>query len=943
MLKKPKLTKARLFLSVLLLLIGFLGFITLTNTSSTGIVQAAAAYPPVNPTDPVDPPAPPGGYVPPSPLPPDRTDEDRERDRENREAAAEEEGVTLGTCEDTENLEFNWFWCPMLRVADRTLNFLEGTLNNFLAMPTGYFQGEAGDALQQAWSRFRNIGFALLIPIFLIMIISTALGFEFISAYTLKKAMPKMVFAVIFMAISYPLLVEFIFIVNEIGAGVAGIIYFAFGADSAITLAELVKLDTIPDVPGNGVFEGLFFAVTVIGVISLLGILMPLLLFGLAMLLGFLTIVILLAAREMLIILLLVLAPIAIIAWIFPASNKLWNVWKDSFFKLVLLYPLIMLLVAGGRSFAQIASATRFDPAVESSFMIGLMLILTGYIAPFFFIPSAMKMGGAAFGAVSGVALNKMRGSQGTLKKMRGNAYKKKLGQRGEQIKKEGIFREAPKGSLRSGVNKATKGAIAFGAGYGVNPARRIRQTRAQLSKSAQANIDEALEKNEDVKAISANEEKATAAREYAKAGGGSKGRKAIKEYLRDNLKLEGAELTKQTEAVMDAVKGIGTADEVAKAAPVMMVGTKTAYAKGTDGAIEMLGDLKSAYGDDDLNGHRALMTIRGLAERANRPELALGGASSAIKAYKAIDFRDKRNADGTYVMEDGKRVKEAYLRPDDLNELDKNIRSETKVDEIVQARKAGIQSWIYGTGAAKFAKEEDMPIKNGKRRRVDFNGNDLGGMRGELLTNAAKMMQNPRDREARTNYAQSAAKLMTAYERLPGTSPEKAQVFAELFGEDISTTGVAGLDQDKYKGMSVRDFIESNDSMEEYQDLRKVYYPESEKLSADPRSRGRAIVDEGTLAYKGGEVKDFPPVATNTGQTGGTADAGNTGAPGRGSNGSETGGGSGVSGEGRNPSAGSDTAAPTTDQPATQLARVKIQLQLLTQRLLIPDKIQLP
>jgi hypothetical protein len=56
-----------------------------------------------------------------------------------------------------------------------------------------------------------------------------------------------------------------------------------------------------------------------------------------------LTVVALLAGRQIAIMILAIIAPLAIIAWIFPANTTLWKIWQKSFMKLLLLYPLIMV------------------------------------------------------------------------------------------------------------------------------------------------------------------------------------------------------------------------------------------------------------------------------------------------------------------------------------------------------------------------------------------------------------------------------------------------------------------------------------------------------------------------------------------------------------------------------------------------------------------------
>src|SRR6185436_10887211 len=58
--------------------------------------------------------------------------------------------------------------------------------------------------------------------------------------------------------------------------------------------------------------------------------------------------------RQLLVVALLLVAPLAILAWIFPGNDKLWKAWWSLFSKLLIMFPLIMGLLGIGRIFASI-------------------------------------------------------------------------------------------------------------------------------------------------------------------------------------------------------------------------------------------------------------------------------------------------------------------------------------------------------------------------------------------------------------------------------------------------------------------------------------------------------------------------------------------------------------------------------------------------------------
>jgi hypothetical protein len=96
----------------------------------------------------------------------------------------------------------------------------------------------------------RNLAYIILIPAALIMVLATALGFDFVSAYTVKKALPRFIIAAIFMAISYPLLDFFVQLTNVVGLGINGLISSAFGHSEPITLSTLFGAGDVSGVEG---------------------------------------------------------------------------------------------------------------------------------------------------------------------------------------------------------------------------------------------------------------------------------------------------------------------------------------------------------------------------------------------------------------------------------------------------------------------------------------------------------------------------------------------------------------------------------------------------------------------------------------------------------------------------------------------------------------------
>ena len=116
-----------------------------------------------------------------------------------------------------------------------------------------------------------------------------------------------------------------------------------------------------------------------------------------ALLIGFATLVF----RQMVILLGVVFAPIALAAWVLPGTQKFSKLWYESFSKALAMYPIVMALIAAGKITGSILASNAGTGAE------GLAYKLAGFIAwflPFALIPAALKAGGTVLSKISGVA-----------------------------------------------------------------------------------------------------------------------------------------------------------------------------------------------------------------------------------------------------------------------------------------------------------------------------------------------------------------------------------------------------------------------------------------------------------------------------------------------------------------------------------------------------------
>ncbi len=310
-----------------------------------------------------------------------------------------------------------WLMCPVIELLDGTFNWLDTQIQALLEINQDAY---TSPKLREAWGAMRNIAYIILVPMMLVMVIGTALGIELFSAYTVKKAMPRMVAAVIFMTLSWQICTFIIGFFNVVGAGALGLMTAPFGAalQGDVTLSRLFEVSYGGSV---GQFAGIgAFLLLINNISGLMGIIMSYL--GLAVLVMIITFLVL-TLRQMFVLALLVVSPLAILAWIFPGNDKLWKSWWGLFSKLLMMFPLIMVLIGVGRVFAFIIGNTPGGTLQGS--LLNPILKIVAYTIPYALIPLTFKFAGGVFATVTGMVNDRSKGVFDRMGKKRQQKYER--------------------------------------------------------------------------------------------------------------------------------------------------------------------------------------------------------------------------------------------------------------------------------------------------------------------------------------------------------------------------------------------------------------------------------------------------------------------------------------------------------------------------------------
>lgn len=221
------------------------------------------------------------------------------------------------------------------------------------------------------------------------------------SAYDLKKIIPRAIFALILVNLSWSLMSIFIQGVHYLGEGAkdlvmapfekAGITGISFGGSGFGAGGTVLTLATLGA------------AGVVFGLIPVLGV-------AIAGLTGVLFAFVIALLRRVMLIGLVIISPIAISLMVFPQTESWAKKWWDWFSKLLLMYPFVMAffglseVTSGLLSKISSSGASGFDSALYDLAAIAVL------VAPYFLVGKALSLAGGAIGKVAGMVNNKDRG-----------------------------------------------------------------------------------------------------------------------------------------------------------------------------------------------------------------------------------------------------------------------------------------------------------------------------------------------------------------------------------------------------------------------------------------------------------------------------------------------------------------------------------------------------
>lgn len=359
-----------------------------------------------------------------------------------------------------------WLVCPVMGfiagITEQSYDIVKAMLETSPSMFNR--STPAGQATYDVWSIMRSIANVAFVISFLIIIYSQLTSFG-ISNYGVKKMLPRLIIAAILMNLSFFICAVAVDISNILGSSLKGAL------DSVTAGINITAEDTGWDSAWNGndppQWSGLvaFVLATSALVYAGMSVLLPI---GIAALAAIVTVVVVLALRQALIILLVVISPLAFVAFLLPNTEGWFKKWRGFFFTMLLMFPAIALIFGASALAGKIVmgSADSDNELVKTAIQImgaGITII------PLFITPVVMKAAGGVLNRFAGIVNNSDKGVFDRMRKGADRIRKDELGRKsmralnGNPKNPWGALRrrKARVEAVSSGIKRETKRAQA--------------------------------------------------------------------------------------------------------------------------------------------------------------------------------------------------------------------------------------------------------------------------------------------------------------------------------------------------------------------------------------------------------------------------------------------------------------------------------------------------
>jgi hypothetical protein len=306
------------------------------------------------------------------------------------------------TCDGSLTNGIGWILCPVVNFLASGMDHLYEILTNFLEVRP--VQTDTSSSLYRMWAIVRDLANICFVIAFLVIVYSqvTSIG---MSNYNIKRMLPRLIAAAVLVNVSYWISSLAVDLSNLLGYSIHDLFMGMFKSlNTAGQYKEVKWADLTTFILSGGTIGALAavggYAVLSTGLGASLILLIPTLVGVLvAALIAFLV----LAVRQALVVCLVIVSPLAFVAYLLPNTEKYFEKWKDLFLTMLLLFP-IFSVIFGASQLAGLAIIQNANSLIM--IIIGMAVM----IAPVVVTPLLVKFSGGLVGRIAGMVNNPTKG-----------------------------------------------------------------------------------------------------------------------------------------------------------------------------------------------------------------------------------------------------------------------------------------------------------------------------------------------------------------------------------------------------------------------------------------------------------------------------------------------------------------------------------------------------
>ena len=354
--------------------------------------------------------------------------------------------------------------CSGQNLFETITNILYGTIAKMLVDQTELTKS---DTVRKHWGNFLNVANIILIIAFLVVIYSTATSTGGLSNYDVKKLLPRIIIFAIAINLSFYICMALVDLSTIVGKGIFGLLM------GGSTGAPPQLINSAQKTAGE--INSFVVGVALVAIAAVLVILV-----GAPIILALLAIVFALVVRGIALMILVIISPVAIALYLFnnQGLSKGFTMWRDNYIKLLLVYPLFMLVWGGTRVVSGLVNQGDQD-GINALFV--LLVETICLITPALSIMPLFKASGDIMGKAT-----LMAATNGAANKFAGWAGSKATGARDKVGKAIG---GAVAGAAGAAAGRAA-GAVQNMRGVGASTGNIANQLDDQAMNSARNKVD---------------------------------------------------------------------------------------------------------------------------------------------------------------------------------------------------------------------------------------------------------------------------------------------------------------------------------------------------------------------------------------------------------------------------------------------------------------------